>query len=235
LRCYSRLRRPRLNLSAKSRLLIAAAAALVIVAAMAAARFAFDPREAVAWLGERRAYAEQHLALMATLYAAAYVTYAALSLPVIWIVSVAGGMLFGPWLGLPLVATCSATGATLAMLASRYLLRETVAARFPDFARRVDEGVRRDGARWLFAARLTPVIPFFAINLAVGLTRMPALVFAGVSFAGALPLAFLYVWAGSQFADIEHPGDVLSLPVAAALLALAAAPFALKAIARRRG
>ena len=112
----------------------------------------------------------------------------------------AGGGLFGPWLGIPLVSLASTAGATLAMLAARYLAREAVAARFPDFVARVDRGVARDGARWLFAARLTPVVPFFAVNLAAGLTQLPVLTFAAVTLVGAFPFAALYALAGAKLA-----------------------------------
>lgn len=212
-------------------------AVLIVVALLglaAAARMNFDPRDFTAWLASRRAVISANLPVAVAAYAAFYVVYAALPLPMIWVVSVTGGMLFGPWLGFPLVATCSTAGATVAMLASRYLFREAVATRFPVFVERVDRGVARDGAHWLFAARLTPVVPYFAVNLAVGLTGMPALVFALVSLLGVLPLALLFVLAGSEFATIEHPSDVLSLPIVAALLALAVAPFAVRALARWR-
>ncbi len=148
--------------------------------------------------------------------------------------SVAGGTLFGVWLGIPLVALSSTAGATVAMLAARYLFRDIVAARFPAFVARVDSGVARDGARYLYAARLTPVIPFFAVNLAMGLTRMPARLFAFVTLVGALPFVVLYVLAGQQLATIDHASDILSPRVVAALFALALAPFAAEALGEWR-
>ena len=190
----------------------------------------FDPRRVAASLIGARAFVGAHPIAAALGFAALYVAFAALSLPGAWTMSVAGGALFGPWLGVLLVSLSSTAGATVAMLAARYLFRDAVAERFPAFVERVDKGVKSDGARWLFAARLTPVIPFFAINLAIGLTRMPARVFALVTLLGALPIVVIYVFAGQAFATIEHPGDVLSGRVLVALSALALAPFVAKAL-----
>ena len=219
---------------ARSRLPLAAAIVVALVALGVAVWMNFEPHEVVGWVAARRSVVSENLLVAVAAYAAFYVAYAALCLPLIWIVSVAGGLLFGPWIGFPLVACSSAAGATVAMLASRYLFRDAVATMFPGFVEKANLGITRDGARWVFASRLIPVVPFFAVNLAVGLTRMPALVFAAASFAGALPLALLFVISGAQFATIEHPSDVLSLPVAAALVALAAAPFAPKLFGRGR-
>ena len=210
----------------------------VVLAAIAAGVVAFahglEPRRVAASLIDARAFVGGHPIAAASGYAVLYVAFAALALPGIWTMSVAGGALFGPWLGVPLVSLSSTAGATVAMIAARYLFRDAAAARFPAFVERVDRGVARDGARWLFAARLTPVIPFFAINLAIGLTRMPARVFALITLLGALPIVVVYVLAGQAFATIEHPGDVLGWRVLAALFALALAPFGAKALGKWR-
>ena len=212
--------------------------ASIVLAAIAAGVVAFahglEPRRVAASLIDARAFVGGHPIGAALGFAALYVAFAALSLPGIWTMSVAGGALFGPWLGAPLVSLSSTAGATVAMLAARYLFRDAAAARFPAFVERVDRGVARDGARWLFAARLTPVIPFFAINLAIGLTRMSTRVFALVTLLGALPIVLIYVLAGQAFATIERPSDVLSARILLALFALALAPFGAKALGEWR-
>lgn len=212
-----------------------AAAALVAVAGAAVALgMALEPRELLAWLSARRAFVGDNLVSSAIAYFAFYVVFAVLALPGAWAMSLAGGALFGPWLGVPLIALSSTAGATAAMLASRYLIREPMAARFPGFFQRVDRGVASGGARWLFAARLTPVIPYFVVNLAAGVTQMKPASFALITLIGAFPFALIYGLAGGELAKIESPGDLLSLPMAAALIALAAAPFAAKGLGRWR-
>jgi uncharacterized membrane protein YdjX (TVP38/TMEM64 family) len=212
---------------------IAAALVAALVVALVLGG-AVDARRLAAALVAAKGWAGGHVVVAALGYVALYVVFSALSLPGAGAVSLAGGALFGPWLGVPLVSFASTLGATIAMLMARHLLRGAVEARFPQWAGKVDRGVARDGARYLFAARLTPFVPFSAVNLAVGLTRMPTLTFAAVTALGAAPIVVLYVVAGQQFASIASPRDVLSARVALALLALAALPFAAKAIGRRR-
>ncbi len=220
--------RERIHDTGRLRLWLAAAALVAVVGLAVAFRTTVAPSEIAAWIVERRAFVERNLALSGAFYFAAYVAFAALSLPGAWAMSVAGGALFGAWLGAPLVSLSSTVGATVAMLAARYLFRDAVAVRFPDFVARVDRGVARDGARWLFAARLTPVIPFFAVNLAAGLTGMRTATFALITMIGAAPFAILYALAGAEAATIERPADLLSPRLLGILFALAAAPFAAK-------
>jgi len=196
---------------------------LALVGAVAAALFlrsGLEPHPLAVWIDSRRAYASEHVAASALAYFGVYCSFAALSLPGAWLVSVAGGALFGPWLGAPLVVLSYTSGATIAMLLSRRLLRKLVAARYAALVDKVDAGIARDGARWLLAARLTPAIPFFLVNFAVGLTRMPAIVFAAVSAVGAVPLAILCVVAGSKLTTIERASDVANALVLAALTGL---------------
>ena len=211
-----------------------ALAALALAILAGAFLLAPDAHRISAWLSDRREDVGAHLPVALALYFAAYLAFAALSLPGAWTISVAGGALFGPWVGLPLVLASSACGATLAMLASRYLLREAVAARFPIFVAKVDAGVAREGALWLLAARLTPAIPFFVVNLAVGLTRMPAWKFAATSFVGSAPVALLYVLAGARLASVQRPSDVVDLPTFAILLALGLVTLAARPLMRWR-
>jgi uncharacterized membrane protein YdjX (TVP38/TMEM64 family) len=220
-----RLSRPG-GVASPSRARLAAVALLVV--ALAALGFGVDFSAARDWLAAQRELAAARPITAASLYFAAYLLFAALSLPGAWTLSVAGGALFGAWAGPPLVSLSSAAGATLAMLAARHLFRDAVANRFPVFVARVDRGVARDGARWLFAARLTPVLPYFAVNLAAGLTQMRAWTFARVTLIGAFPFAWIYAEAGAELARVERPFDVLNGWLILIFAALAALPFAIK-------
>ena len=74
--------------------------------------------------------------------------------------------------GLLLVSFASSIGATVSFLVARYVLRDVVHARFGARLADIDRGMERDGALYLFSLRLIPVVPFFAINLAMGLTTL---------------------------------------------------------------
>jgi uncharacterized membrane protein YdjX (TVP38/TMEM64 family) len=130
-------------------------------------------------------YAERP-ALVIGAYFGIYVAVTALSLPGATIMTLAGGAIFGLWVGTLVVSFASTLGATLAFLTARYLLRASVQARFGARIAEIDKGIAKDGAFYLFTLRLVPLVPFFVINLAMGLTRMRVAVFCGVSQLGML-------------------------------------------------
>ena len=154
-------------------------------------------------------YAERPLLVIGA-YFAIYVAVTALSLPGATIMTLAGGAIFGLWVGTLIVSFASTTGATLAFLASRYILRESVQARFGARIAEIDRGIAKDGAFYLFTLRLVPLVPFFVINLVMGLTRMRVAVFNGVSQLGMLAGTLVFVNAGTQLAKIESLRGILS-------------------------
>ncbi|MGG7054629.1 FAD-dependent oxidoreductase [Nitrosomonas sp. ANs5] len=158
-------------------------------------------------------------------YALTYIVMAALSLPGAAVMSLAGGALFGLWVGVPLVLLSATIGATLAFWAARYLLRDAVSRRFGDRLATIDQGLARDGAFYLFSLRMVPAIPFFLINLLMGLTRLSTGTFFWVSLIGMLAGSIVYVNAGTQLAAIETLSDILSPPLLASFLLLAGFPW----------
>ena len=159
---------------------------------------------------------------------AAYVAITGLSVPGALVLTLIAGALFGVLWGTLIVSFASALGATLAFLASRFLLRDWVQERFRRHLVAVNEGMRKDGALYLFGLRLLPMVPFFAINLAMGLTPIRTRTFYAVSQAGMLAGTIVYVDAGTQLARIDSPAGILSLPLAGALVLLACFPLAAK-------
>ncbi len=162
---------------------------------------------------------------------ALYVAYTGLSLPGAALLTLVAGAVFGLAWGTLIVSFASSLGATLAFLAARFVLRDWVRRRFGERLAPIDRGVEREGALYLFVLRLTPAVPFFLINLAMGLTPMRAATFYGVSQVGMLAGTLVYVNAGTQLASLASPRDVLSWPLAGALLLLGIFPLAAKRLA----
>lgn len=175
----------------------------------------------------REAYAE-HGPLMVGGYFLCYVLMAALSLPGATVMGLAGGAVFGFWVGTAAVSFASTIGATLAFLMSRYLLRDAVLRRFGDRLAAVNEGVAREGAWYLFTLRLIPVFPFFVINLVMGLTPMPARTFYWVSQLGMLGGTMVYVNAGRELGRLESLSGILSPSMLLAFALLGLFPLAVK-------
>ncbi len=187
--------------------------------------------------GQLEALRSQHPLGLAAAYFAVYVAATALSVPGATIITLAGGAVFGLWWGLLLVSFASTLGATLAFLASRFLLRDTVQARFGQRLAEIERGIERDGAFYLLSLRLIPVVPFFLINLLMGLTRMRAGTFYAVSQIGMLPGTLVYVNAGTQLAAIGSLRDVLSPALLGSLVLLGVFPWLARwgmALLRRR-
>lgn len=153
--------------------------------------------------------AQQPLALAAG-YFLLYVAVTALSLPGATIVTLAGGAIFGLGWGLLLVSFASSIGATLAFLTARFLLRDSVQGRFGQRLAEVDKGIQKDGAFYLFTLRLIPVVPFFVINLLMGLTKMKAWTFYWVSQIGMLAGTAVYVNAGTQLGQLTSLQGIVS-------------------------
>ncbi len=152
---------------------------------------------------------QQPLALAAG-YFLVYVAVTALSLPGATIVTLAGGAIFGLGWGLLIVSFASSIGATLAFLTARFLLRDSVQSRFGQRLAEVDKGIQKDGAFYLFTLRLIPVVPFFVINLLMGLTNMKAWTFYWVSQLGMLAGTAVYVNAGTQLGQLTSLQGIVS-------------------------
>lgn len=151
-----------------------------------------------------------------------YVVVAALSLPGATVLTLGGGALFGFWKTLVLVSFASTIGATLACALSRTLFREVMTRRMGPRLAAIDQGIRKEGAFYLFTLRLIPLFPFFVVNAAMGLTAVPLSTFYLVSQIGMLPGTAVYVNAGTQLGRIESLSGIVSpeLLVSFALLGL---------------
>lgn len=168
---------------------------------------------------------EAHPWQAAMLFFLAYVAITGLSLPGAALMTLLAGALFGLLEGFLLVSFASTLGATLAMLSSRFLLRDWVQARFGRRFEGIDDGVRREGAFYLFALRLVPLFPFFLINLAMGLTRLPVRTFWWVSQLGMLPGTLVYVNAGRELGRLDSLGGILSPGLLGAFVLLGLFPL----------
>lgn len=143
-------------------------------------------------------------------YFVLYVIVTALSFPGAALLTLAGGAVFGLLWGTVIVSFASTIGATLAFLMSRFLLRDWVSQRFGQRLAAIDEGVKREGAFYLFTLRLVPVFPFFLVNLLFGLTGMTTRAYYWASQIGMFAGTVVYVNAGTQLAKLDSLSGILS-------------------------
>lgn len=164
------------------------------------------------------------------LFFLAYVLITGFSLPGAAIMTLLAGALFGLWWGLLLASFASSIGALLAFLASRFLLRDSIQAKFADKLISVNQGMAKDGAFYLLTLRLMPIFPFFLVNILMGLTTIKARTYYWVSQVGMLAGTLVYVNAGTQLAQIQSLGDIVSPALLGSFLLLGVFPLIAKKI-----
>jgi len=207
---------------------------LVVVALLVGAFFAFGGHHALSFDNIKaqqasiQALFEANPWTTACVFFLAYVAVTGLSLPGAALMTLIAGAIFGLGWGTLIVSFASSAGATLAFVVSRFLLRDWVQARFGHQLRSINDGVAREGGFYLFTLRLIPAVPFFVINLVMGLTPMGTWRFYWVSQLGMLAGTIVYVNAGTQLAAIDSPMGILSPGLIGAFVLLGIFPLIAK-------
>lgn len=163
-------------------------------------------------------------------YFITYILIAALSFPGAAIFTLLGGALFGFWWGLLIVSFASTIGATLAFLISRFLLGSWVQKNYGHKLQSINRGIEKQGAFYLFTLRLIPVVPFFMINLLMGLTTFSTRTFFWISQLGMLAGTAVYVNAGTQLAQLSSLSGIISPQILLSFALLGIFPFIAKLI-----
>lgn len=204
----------------------------------------------VTWETHAESYRNTHPVAVYTIAFLLYVLVTGLSLPGAAALTIVYGWFFEFAPALILVSFASTSGATLAFLMSRYLLRETIQERFGSRLQSLNEVLEKEGATYLFTLRLIPAVPFFILNLLMGLTPIRAHTFWWISQLGMLPGTAVFTYAGHSFPDLgaiqkavnEHgfsglltdSGSEINLAnLLAALILLGLFPVALKFVMKR--
>ena len=181
---------------------------VVVIAALIAAFFASGGHRYLTFenlkqlVASAQSFYQAHPIETAVGYSFLYVVIAGLSLPGAVPMTLVGGAVFGLLWGTVIVSFASTLGATIAFLVSRLLLREWVQNSFARYMKPINAGIEKEGAFYLFTLRLIPQIPFFAINLVMGLVPIRTWTFYWVSQLGMLAGTIVYVNAGTQLAAI---------------------------------
>jgi uncharacterized membrane protein YdjX (TVP38/TMEM64 family) len=141
------------------------------------------------------------------------------------LLGLSAGALFGLWPGLAIMLGSWVAGSTIAFFNARFFLRDWVKVKFGRRIATIDRGFEARGALYLLTLRLNPVVPYWLVNLAMGLTAMRPATYIALTIPGLLPAASIYVNAGTQLATIEKPSDIVSLNLIVTLLLLSFFPL----------
>lgn len=166
-------------------------------------------------LRERRAmlvgFVMDRFMLAVVIYAALYVAVVALSLPGGAIMTVAGGFLFGKWLGTPIVVVAASIGATVLFLIARSAFGDMLRAKAGPFLRKMEDGFRANAFWYLLSLRLIPVFPFFAVNLVPALLGVPLATYVLATVIGIVPATFVFASFGAGLGEIFDRGEMVNL------------------------
>ena len=173
-------------------------------------------------------FVDENLVTSLLLFALIYIGLTSLSIPSATALTLLAGAIFGFGLGVVVVSFASAIGASFAFLLSRYLFRQAVTNRFPKQLESINKGMEREGNFYLFAMRLIPPLPYFVINVAMGMTSIKLWSFYWVSQVGMIAGTLVFVAAGSQLSQVESVAGILSPPLLIALIAMGCLPLIAK-------
>ena len=163
----------------------------------------------------------------------AYIVITAASLPGAAVMTLFAGALFGLIFGTVIVSFASAIGATLAFLSSRVIIGDYIQNKYGDQLKKINSGIEKDGWVYLMTLRLTPVFPFFVVNLLMGLTKMSVVQYYIVSQIAMLPGTVVFVYAGQTLSELNSVQDILSPNVLIAFFVLAVFPFITRLIVNK--
>jgi uncharacterized membrane protein YdjX (TVP38/TMEM64 family) len=165
-------------------------------------------------------YTEQHYALVLTASFFIYMVSVALSLPVATILSLAVGLLFGRWVGTAVIVVAGTLGATLLLLAARYVFTDVLKRRAGKHLKKFDDVFQKNAFLYLAFLRVVPIFPFWLINLASAFTSISLLTYITATATGMVPISFVWAQLGESLEHINEPADALSGTTLIALTAL---------------
>jgi len=165
-------------------------------------------------------YSERHFGVALAAAFGIYTLSTALSLPIATILSLAAGLLFGRWLGTLVIVVSGTLGATLLLLAARYVFTDFLRERAARHIKKFDEGFRRSAFLYLVFLRVVPLFPFWLVNLAAAFTRVSLPTYVGATAIGMIPISFVWASLGESLETIDSLRDALSGNTLIALTAL---------------
>jgi uncharacterized membrane protein YdjX (TVP38/TMEM64 family) len=154
-------------------------------------------------------YRDHRIATVA-IFLAIYIMQTALALPGAAILSLAAGAVFGVVMGTVYANIGATIGATLSFLVARYLFHDTIHGKFGPRLEKINKELDNAGFNYLLFLRLVPLFPFFLINLAAGLTKIPLRTFFFGTMIGIIPGGFVFCNAGASLATINSVGEIIS-------------------------
>ena len=166
-------------------------------------------------------------------YFLVYILLTILSIPVALVLGLLSGFIFDVNTAVVIISFASSIGATGAMLLSRYIISDYVNKRFAPQVSKIKYDLNKNGTYYLFALRMSPIFPFFIINVAFGLTKIRTLAFYFVSQLGMLPGTIIIILIGSELDSFIIEKSPFSFELIIYLSILGLIPLAFKKVVKK--
>ena len=194
------------------------------------------------------AFVARNLAVALALFVLIYAAAVTISLPIGTGLTLAGGFLFGGWVGGAGAWIGATVGATLIFIAARTAFGDALRARAGSWLEKLAAGFRDNAFTYLLILRLTPVAPFFVVNIAPAFLNVKLRDYVLATLIGIIPGTFVYAAVGAALKSALAAGATTEPSEAAraifsspavygpilALIALSVIPLALKALRPER-
>jgi uncharacterized membrane protein YdjX (TVP38/TMEM64 family) len=216
-----------------------AIAILLLLAAVGLFFFGPDEQVVLRYQTDWKNLVQENFPASILLYCGVCLLLIPMPIPMAAVMTLLAGLLFGPLLGTILFSCCATVAALIQMVACRYLFFDAVRRaslkrpRLEKWFAMIDRGIEREGVFYLILMRMTPVIPFFAINVGISFTRLPVRTFWWGTQLGMLPVTIIVVWFGSTVSEIRSSRDLLSPSMILSLSLLVLFPIVFRWIIRR--
>jgi len=167
-----------------------------------------DRQAILEWLAQQQSdavdYTKAHLSRAIAIAFVVYVVVTASGFPGSTALSIVSATILPYWASVITVSFASTLGATCAMLMSRYLFRDMVKSWFGNKYDTFEAAWERDGIWYLYSMRMAPYVPFFSINLLMGLTKIKVKDYWVASQVGMLPGTLVNLYLGSKLPPLSE-------------------------------
>lgn len=151
----------------------------------------------------------QNLPLALVSFIAIYAISTAVSLPGATVLTLAGGYLFGTWIG----GAATVVGATIGAVMIFYAVRTSLGHALRERAeaaggrlKAVMDGMREGAFGYILTLRLVPLAPFWLVNVAAALASAPLGAYTLATFIGIIPATFIYSGIGAGIGEVLARG-----------------------------
>ncbi|OAJ35189.1 TVP38/TMEM64 family protein [Piscirickettsia salmonis] len=158
-------------------------------------------------------FTHNHLILAILMFCLLYIASVTLSIPGATLLTISAGLLFGSILGTVCVVISATIGASLLFLAVRTSFGELLHTKAGPRIKQLEAGFQKNSFNYLLTLRLIPIFPFWLLNIAPALLKMPLKPYILATFLGIVPGSFVYVSLGNGLEHLLSLGKTPNLSI----------------------